>query len=443
MLLLILTAPALDDLDYAVSRAVQQGVTYAREHADLVAEEDAGFPGGAAGLLLYTLVQCGVQADDAVCLELATRASETIADENRTRALAHTILGLSAADAEAHRAALTAAVLRLAGSARAAGPEKGGFGQSVSAIGSPDAAAEPTDRISTPLVLFALRIAADHGIPVDRDVFSDGIDYLSAVQNRDGGFGHAESDRPDSRIIPTAGAAAAAVLAAEALPMDDAGRALRERASRIAQRAVKNLGDSLTLPPRDADEQPALALARLERLDWYVPGVLFDRSDDWRRDAARWLVAEQLSDGGFGDPAKARAKTGPSGGSAGTQGKKSRVRPRVEASLARTCYALLFLSRSTAKHGGDHENILRLTESYDPAGAREEEQRLERRIVAFGERAMAPLVVLLRRDTARAEFADKCLRRLTGKDVGYARARTEEDRRAAIDRWIDLYVGRG
>lgn len=453
------SAAALDDLEFAVARAVQSGARFLRANVDQVKQDDDPRIGGAAPLALWTLLACDTSPLDPVVEELRRETILALHTETRTFAVSCALVALlwsgdqeSAAGREAREDEPAIEISEVVETLLVArvdeGEDAGGFRAHVTCVvpdGDVGEESRPADTLSTHMALFALRLAVEHGVAVDGGVFRDGASYLVERQNRDGGFGHARRDRPQSALLPTAAGVAALALSSEMLS-SSGDLALRRRAAFAIGRGSRRIAKNLTFPPRDAGSWPYLAMTMLERFDWYVPDADLGRRGDWRRDAARWVVGTQLPDGGFGDPAELIKRTsgGFGAGGAGLAAKKSRLKPTVHGVFLRSCFALQFLARATRRLGSMSEDTSRLAALYDPGLPKDEIERIERRLSGFGKRAMPPLLVLLRReDWETAAFADRCLRRLTGRDMGFGDARTPEGRRRAIERWADLYLESG
>ncbi len=445
-----------DDLDMTIRMTIQRGSLYLEGALDEIEQQNEGHEGGLEALVLFTLLHCGaVPQDPAVKrLEAIVTAQASRQDFNYT--IAYSVLALTTLDANRHRALVQACLDRLCRAQRTESPGAGAYGYRVpppavlenEEDGEGDAPAfevSSWDNCNTLTAILALRLALDLDFEVDPRVFERVVDYYVEVQGRDGGFGYSETDRPESSLSMTAGSLAALAMATEVLEPTPENRERRERAAIALKKGGRRVEALLRFPPRTT-AWPYFAAYAVERYGH------FNAEDeiggkDWYRVAARWIVSGQSQDGSFGDssPFGNRGGLGAGGvvgpGTYGGAGKKNRLRGAQPGTggIPRTCFALLTLARVSRIHESQHGDVRRLLQGCEPDAG--DAERIQRRVLAYAGRALSPLIETLRvREEDMKVFADECLRRISGKDMGFSRARSDGERREVLNRWIAYYM---
>ncbi len=313
---LLLLAAGLDarpaeDADGAIAK----GVAWLR--GEQAADGSFGQGAGETALALLALRHGGVPVPDRACLRAAAYLERVLPD-GTVYGASLAILALLAQDRERHRKTVARLVADLvAGQClngqwtyayRATARKKGG------------------DNSNTQLAILALAAARAQRLEVPAAIFQRCHAFLVATQNADGGFGYSDKQRSSSYGSMTAGGAMALALAA---PPEEG--AARERPE--VRRALDWLGRDLDVTKNagagrafggkkgkvsdtfwrtywlwSLERAAAAAGAReIGGLDWHALGTAF-------------LLEVQCDDGSWSDPEKP---------------------------LQATCFALLFLTRST------------------------------------------------------------------------------------------------
>lgn len=433
---------ANDDLDRSVEAAIERATTWLAGNLDRIETQNEGHAGGLEALVLYSLLAAGRSIQDPVVTRLEAAVVESTPKVSHLYTFVYATAALASLDDRKHRTYLEWFLTRLAEGQRAEGPGAGAWGYWLPPLPEPGIEPEPFvedwwDNSNTQNAVFAQRVALAHGLPVDPAVFERAVDYLLRAQNRDGGFGYAPKLRPDSSLAMSAGCLAALAMAAEVLPPTSENERRRDRAQVALDKGFRKLDAQLVFPPRKSP-WPFYAAYALERALCFGVPTSID-VEDVRRDLARWLVAAQSADGSYGTES-ALGTAGRRGGRGGV-GKKSRMRANTpgQGDVPRTCFALLTLVRATERTDRASVNIHRLVTSVSPIGR--DRGRIKARVACQGARALSPLIEVLESEPGpRAEFADECLREITGRDMGFARAKSEDALREAIDGWVELYL---
>ncbi|MFH0946035.1 MAG: prenyltransferase/squalene oxidase repeat-containing protein [Planctomycetota bacterium] len=438
------------DLRDRVNQAIFQGVSCLRAQEDQL---EAGlfepeYPGGATCLAYYTLLMCGVSPDDPFALRLEQQVVAISREVSHTYTLSLALLGLMSGNREDHGATIALLIARLeAGQFR---QENGGaWGYTLPAGHTGETGrqrrhavahwAAPDgwwDNSNSQYAILALRAAVDFGYAVDPKVFERAAEHFLEEQKSNGGFGYSSTHRPQPYISMTAGAAGSLAMCADLVAAGASGRSLAHRIRLRLGRAERWLGHHLSFPCADSP-WPYYAAYSVERFGHYAQldscGQL-----DWYREGAEWLIAVQAEDGSWSSARslpRARA-----GAARGERARKNRVRPQAlpaGGSLVDTCFALLFLRRSSFVHTQMSDEVSVLLRGIDSQARRSDLDLIRSRILSTGIRAVPQLVKgLFLPSTPARLLADECLRELTGEDMGFQRASGDEEQRRAREAWV-------
>ena len=447
--------PRLED---RVNRAIEEGVAYLRaEQQNLEGRgfesEYPDYPGGVLCLTAYTLLMCGVPAGDPVVQRLERRVAAVAGEVSHTYTLSLALLALLAGDRDQHGAAIALLIARLEGGqlkqegagawgytlpeGRTQVPGASGLRKHADAHwAAPD---DWFDNSNSQYAVLALRSAVDFGFAVDPRVFELAALHFLDEQKSDGGFSYSETHRPNAYISMTAGAAGSLVMCADVLEESESTRKLRRQVEVRLKHATRWLDRKLRFPPDDAP-WPFYAAYAVERFGHYAHLDRFG-DQDWYREGATWLVETQLEAGCWSTsaaPARGRAAA------RGPRARRNRPAPADSAhSLVNTCFALLFLKRSSFVHTRMSDEVLVLLKGIDRQARRSDLDGIQQRILSAGPGALPQLVkgLFLPSEPAQ-ELADECLRELTGEDFGYQHARDEEERRRAREAWVRFLMTR-
>ena len=437
------------DLADQVNLAIGKGLfcLRAQEEQLLSGFFEPEYPGGAVCLTYYTLLMCGVPADDPYARRLETQVVSFTRKVSHTYTLSLALLGLMSGDREAHGATIALLIARLeAGQLRQKNAGAWGYtlpsGRTEEAGGAMRHAvahwAAPDgwwDNSNSQYAILALRAAVDFGYAVDPRVFVLAAEHFLGEQKSDGGVGYSSTHRPKPYISMTAGAAGSMAMCADLVAEGASGRSLANRIRIRMDRAERWLGRSLSFPCADSP-WPFYAAYSVERFGHYAQLKNFGQRD-WYLEGAEWLVKCQEEDGSWSTrDSFPRARRG----ARGEQGKKSRFRPQplpVGGGLVDTCFALLFLRRSSFVHTQMSDEVSVLLRGIDPQARQNDLDLIRSRILATGPRAVPQLVKGLFLPSAPARLlADECLRELTGEDMGFQHALDDQERRRARDAWV-------
>jgi hypothetical protein len=306
---------AADPLAEEVDRAIRGGVSWLR--TEQKADGAFGANPGETALALMALRHCGVPAADRAC-EKAARELVRALPDGSVYGAALGVLALLAQDPREHREEIAKLVAHLVrGQCR--------NGQWTYAYRT--TARKPAgDNSNTQLAILALAAARIRRFDVPDETFARCHGFFAASQNADGGFGYAHNQRTRSYGSMTAGGAMALALCAAAGGAESAELPELARALAWLGRdfdASKNRDAGLAFGSQRERRGDAFWkhywLWSLERA---AAAASVDRvgDRDWYAEGARHLVDTQRDEGLWRDP---------------------------ERELQATCFALLFLSRST------------------------------------------------------------------------------------------------
>lgn len=440
-----------------VNQAVDKGIRYLRLHEDEVGDDPelTAYPSGAHCLLFYTLQMAGVPADDPLLARLDPLVVAASRDVDHTYTLSLALLGLLVRDREQHKDTIRVVIGRLVDGQFATDPGSGAWGYVLpggrkglapdrSKPSHPTAHWEPPDgwwdHSNTQYAILALRAAVDYGFEVSPAVFERTLGHLLAAQNGDGGFGYSASSRPSSYIAMTAGAMGSAILCADVLDEGEDARKLRGRLDRASAKTASWLRARLSYPPSDGP-WPYYAAYAIERLGHFANLEQFG-DHDWYAEGVAWLLPAQGADGSWN--AVSLAHNGRAAARSGPLAKKNRLqRTGNSSSVVDTCFALLFLKRSSFVHTQLSDEVLALLRGIDPQIQEAQLEQIRARILKVGEPALPQLVkglFLPAQVTRRLSAA--CLRELTGESMGYDAATTPDEERAARQRWVEYLMQR-
>lgn len=435
--------------DRLASDAIDQGVAFLRRHQDLLetSEYASSYPGGTTCLAYYTLLICGVPADDPDLEALEKRVIQAVREESQTYTLSLALMGLLTAGKEGHGALIAELIGRLeVGQARQRAQGAWGYvlppGRTADRRGGRpptrrvahwDAPENWWDNSNSQYAILALRSAVDFGYRVDPEVFARAARHLLREQKRDGGFAYSRTHRDHSYSGMTAGVAGSLVMCSDLLGEGNDSRALRRGIRRAVEKSKGWLGSRLSWPSADSP-WPYYTAYAVERLGHFAQVDRFG-SRRWYDEGARWLVSIQRDDGAWAVQLRmSKCDT------RGKDTKRSRSRGPVFApdpSLSDTCFALLFLKRSSYVHTRISDEVSVLLRGIDSQARRSELESIRGRILNSGRRAVPQLVkgLFLPAEPARL-LADECLRELTGSDMGFQDARDDHELRRARESWV-------
>ena len=304
LLLVLLTAPGPSKKE--ADAAVRRGIAWLR--TEQKADGSFGQNPGESGLCLMALRHSGVPAADRACMR-AARYLERALPDGSVYGAALGMLALLAQSPERHKQEITKLVKHLvAGQCR-----NGQWSYAYRATARKKAG----DNSNTQLAILALAAARARRFVVPKDVFEKCGQYFVGSQNEDGGFGYSARQRKRSYGSMTAGGAMALVLCGA-----------------DAKAAFQWLGTGFD-PKKNRGAAAAFGKKKGKRGDnfwkhywlWSVERAcsVGKRKElgghDWYAEGAKHLIATQHRNGDWKSPERA-----------------------VQA----TCFALLFLSRSTA-----------------------------------------------------------------------------------------------
>ncbi|MGQ0615110.1 MAG: prenyltransferase/squalene oxidase repeat-containing protein [Planctomycetaceae bacterium] len=312
---LLLVAPGLHALpEEAADGAIARGASWLR--GEQSADGSFGQGAGETALALLALRHSGAPAGERACLRAAARLERLLPD-GTVYGASLGILALLAQDRARHQATVARLVADLvAGQCR--------NGQWTYAYRS-TATKKGGDNSNTQLAILALAAARAQRLEVPAATFQRCHAFFLATQNADGGFGYSDKQRSNSYGSMTAGGAMVLALAApeEGLAgerpevrraLDWLGRDLDVTKNAGAGRAFggkkANVGDAFWRTYWLWSLERAAASAGAEEIggrDWHALGTAF-------------LLGAQRDDGSWSNPEKP---------------------------LQATCFALLFLTRST------------------------------------------------------------------------------------------------
>jgi len=307
----------------AIRSAVGRGVAWLRR--EQAGDGSFGTSAGETALALFALRHSGVPATDDACASAARRLARVLPDGTVYGAALGT-LALLSQDRVAHRDEVAGLVRHLARGQCRNGQWTYAYRATARKSGG--------DNSNTQLAALALAVARLHGIEVaDADgALAHCTAHFEQSQNEDGGFGYAPNQRRRSYGSMTAGGAMAMALGraaatgvrfadpalADAPPVARALAWLAAEFDPAANRGAADAFGSRKGKRSDAfwrhywlwSLERACAAAGVEKLGQH----------DWYGEGARFLVSTQGDDGSWRDP---------------------------ERELQATCFALLFLQRST------------------------------------------------------------------------------------------------
>lgn len=407
---------------------------------------ESAYPLGVECLTFYTLLVCGLPEDDPFAGYLAAKARAAVQEAPHTYTVSLALLGLLLSDREQNAARINDAVERLvAGQLKQ--DDAGAWGYLLplgrTSDGRPssartahwDAPPDWWDNSNTQYGVLALRSAVDFGVHVDPAVFRRAADHFLSTQSADGGFPYDDAGhRSRSYVAMTAGVAGSLVMCRDLLGEGAEARSLRRKIDRSLGRSTRWLGRHIAFPPDDSP-WPYYAAYGIERFGHYADEDAFGKVD-WYVEGARWLVDAQREDGSWDTATlfteRGSGRTGRDFGGFVTT-----------TSVTDTCFALLFLERSSAVHTRVSDEVLVLLRSIDGQARPADLATLQARMLDAGPHAIPQLVkgLYLPVLPARVLAADT-LRRLTGEDFGYGDATDEGERRAARERWVRWFLAR-
>ncbi|MHC4225048.1 MAG: prenyltransferase/squalene oxidase repeat-containing protein [Planctomycetota bacterium] len=305
----------------AVETAVRRGVVWLRKEQK--ADGSFGSNPGETALALMALRHSGVPASDRAC-EKAARNLERALPDGTVYGAALGTLALLAQSPERHRKK----VVKLVGHLSAGQCRNGQWSYAYRSTARKKAG----DNSNTQLAILALAGARARRFEVDPAVFQRCRGYFLASQNEDGGYGYAEKQRRRSYGSMTAGGAMALSLCAAVERKVGFGDAGLGKLPEV-QRAVAWLAEEFD-PARNRDAGLAFGSKKGKRSDsfwrhywlWSVEracaatGLQRIGRHDWYGRGAQLLLDRQQKEGFWRDP---------------------------ERPLQATCFALLFLRRST------------------------------------------------------------------------------------------------
>lgn len=470
-------AEAVDPaLQLQIDRAIHAGTRWLladRAAPGNPSAELQAYPHGAACLSLYTLLVSGAPRDHDVVQALVGEARRATIEVSHTYTLALALMGLATHDRRAHGATIAGLVARLEAGQITQGDDDaiGAWGYLLPRARTGDDAtagrAHPAahwdmpdgwwDDSNTQYAVLALRTAADFGFQVDREVFRRAALHFVRRQGRDGGFSYSDSHRPKSYLSMTAGATGSLVMCADMLrdesdpdgdeeEGDAAGddedarggggtwsarerRVLRRQIDRAIERGTAWMSRELRFPAVDAP-WPFYAAYSVERMGHYAQTATFGRKA-WYAEGASWLVGIQAPDGSWSStrlhpPDRGRRREGRADFSVVDYG-----------STVDTCFALLFLKRSSYVHTLLSDEITVLLRNLDPQASAAELERIRDRILSSGTAGIPQLVKALYLPTRVArDLAADCLHALTGEDMGLRDAADADELRRAREAWV-------
>ena len=433
-------------LEERVNLSIDRGVAYLRtqERRLEMGAFDPDYPGGANSLTYYTLLMCGVPVDDPLLVNLERRVLASAREVSHTYTLSLALLGLLAGNRDDHGATIALLIARLeAGQLKQSGEGAWGYtlpdgrttegGRRRHAVAHWAAPDGWWDNSNSQYAILALRSAVDFGYAVDPRVFERAVEHFLGEQKGDGGFAYSASHRVQSYSSMTAGVAGSLVMCGDVLEEGPSTQTLRKRIQLRLPRTISWLGRELRFPCEDSP-WPFYAAYAVERFGHYAQLGQFGNLE-WYQAGATWLVTTQTEEG-FWSVAPALARTR----ARGPRAKRRPTVPQVVAtgqSLSNTCYALLFLRRSSSVHTRMSDEVAVLLRGIDRQARRSDLETIKRRILSAGRRAVPQLVRGLYLPSEPAlELADECLRELTGEDVGYQHAKDEHERRRAREAWV-------
>lgn len=468
ILVLALSPARLDDaavapeLQLKIDRAIRAGVVWLEEEHRANPNPDsntAGYPFGESCLKLYTLLVSGAPKDDPIIAALVEDARRAATEVNHTYTLSLAAMGLATHDRREHGAIVAGIVDRLD-----AGQIKQGDKSAVGAWGytlprsRTDAPGGPVvehpaahwdlpdgwwDDSNTQYAVLALRTVADFGFRADRRVFQRSAEHFVSRQNNDGGFSYQETHRPSSYTAMTAGAAGSLIMCADMLrdgeeaEDGDPGRsgheereinALRRRMDSAVQRGDRWMGKNLRFPMRDAP-WPFYSAYAVERMGHFAQTPRFGKLP-WYVEGAEWLISIQSRDGSW-----VTTSLDPPG--------KGRRPPRADftvadyGSVVDTCFALLFLKRSSYVHTMISDEITVLLRNLNPQASAADLAKIKARILVSGKAGIPQLIKALYFPVRAARhLAAACLQELTGEDMGMLEAEDDDAVRRAREDWV-------
>ncbi|MFG0316188.1 MAG: hypothetical protein ACF8XB_02860, partial [Planctomycetota bacterium JB042] len=376
-----------------VDAAIERGVDHLRDRRRSLGGigSESVYPLGVECLAFYTLRVCGVPPDDAFVGWLEAQARTAVSEAPHTYTVSLALLGLLLSDRERHASRIVEAITRIeAGQLKQEDAGAWGYllplGRTTGRAGGQGTAMQAAhwpappdwwDNSNSQIAVLALRSAVDFGFSVEPAVLRRAAEHFLAVQRGDGGFAYDEQGhRTRSYVAMTAGVGGSLVMCRDLLGDDASDRALRRTIDRALRRARGWLGRRLSYPTPDSP-WPYYAAYAVERYGHYA-GVDRFGDVDWYADGAAWLLDAQRRDGGWDTQSLA-----PRSRSRGGRDDRPFV---TTASVSDTCFALLFLRRSSFVHTRVSDEVRVLLRSVDAQARPAELEALAARIVAAGDR---------------------------------------------------------
>ena len=451
-LLAALAIPAEDDagMRLRVNRAIADGVAYLRSNDGPGSNALISYPLGEKCLKLYALRVAGVPSDDPLVVELRKTAVAAATQVDHTYTLSLALLGLLAADRAAHASTIVHLVSRLE-SGQMLQSNNGGAGAWTyvvprartgdaprrdgpsHALAHWSAPVDWWDDSNTQYAILALRAAADFGFEVDVRVFERAARHFIERQGSDGGFGYHRVTRRRPYIAMTAGGLGSLQMCLDLLDDDREGKLLRRRGRAAMKDGLRWMGRRLAFPALDAP-WPFYSAYAVERLGHYADAQRLG-SHDWYAEGATWLVSVQRGDGSWSSRRLSASSRSSS--------RRDEFVASDYGAIVDTSFALLFLRRASFQHTQVSDEVTILLEGIGAQFRDDELAVIEQRILKVGEHAIPQLVkgLYLPVKAARA-VAARCLRELTGEDMGYLEASDEHEARRAREAWVRYVLSR-
>jgi len=407
----------------AVDRAVERGCAMLLSRLERIELERARGP---ATLALYALLESGYEGAHPTIAALLSDVAAC--PDSNVYESAVKILALGAAEPESYAESIERAA-RFLLSIRT---KSGGFPYG--------AGGGSGDNSTTQFGLLGLWGAALAGVDVPDEVWTGGIRHY-VRQGKTRGWGYAIGAAASTHSMTAAGLGSLHLCAGRLEAGEAGGSASDDDRSKWVRRARHRI---------ERAEAQLGGLSAFGTPKWhfyYLYGIeragAFSASDtihgvDWYARGAAFLLQCQLPDGGWSESHRGRGM--PRGWPDAPRGARTEPPP---SELTTTAFAVLFLRRATARHGGGVTETpslsptRRILSRVSPQAQPPEKRRLRQELLELGDDALPELIQVLREGGPYEQrlLASDHLREVSGQRFGYDPAATPEENEAAIAKW--------